>query len=154
MKHITIVCDGSSLGNGRGETRAAAAAVLEYNGKRRIVGEYLGNATNQQAEIIAACIGLEALKEACQVSLVSDSQYVIKTMSGLFRRKANHELWQRLDRARQAHKVEWKWTRGHAGHPVQEICDEAARLIAVTGRVEQSVLDDLLQSLLSNSHHV
>lgn len=145
MKQITIVCDGSSLGNGRGETRAAAAAVLEYKGRRKIIGEYLGNATNQQAEIMAACIALEALKEPCRVLLVSDSQYVVKTMNGEFRRKANHELWQRLDRARQPHRVEWTWTRGHAGHPVQEICDEAARLIAETGRVDEQMLEQILR---------
>jgi ribonuclease HI len=144
MKQVNIVCDGSSLGNGRGETRAAAAAVLEYNGKRKIIGEYLGNATNQQAEIIAACIALEALGEPCRVKLTSDSQYVVKTMNGEFRRKANHELWQRLDRARQPHKIEWKWTRGHAGHPVQEICDEAARLIAETGQVNEEALKAIL----------
>ncbi len=146
MKQITIVCDGSSLGNGRGETRAAAAAVLEYHSKRRIVGEYLGNCTNQQAEVIAACLALESLKEPCRVKLISDSQYVIKTMNGLFRRKANHEMWQRLDRAAQAHEVEWNWTRGHAGHEVQEMCDEAARLIAETGRVDETALNQILQN--------
>ena len=53
MKHVTIVCDGSSLGNGRGSTRAAAVAVLGFKGYWKAVGEYLGNATNQQAEIAA-----------------------------------------------------------------------------------------------------
>ena len=51
MKDVTIVCDGSSLGNGRGVTRAAAVAVLGFKGFWKAVGEYLGNATNQQAEI-------------------------------------------------------------------------------------------------------
>jgi ribonuclease HI len=145
MKHVTIVCDGSSLGNGRGETRAAAAAVLEYQGKRKIIGAFLGNSTNQQAEILAACLALESLREPCHVSLISDSQYVIKTMNGEFRRKANHELWARLDRARQAHQIEWKWTRGHSGHEVQEMCDEAARMIAETGEVDQDALAQILQ---------
>lgn len=144
MKHITIVCDGSSLGNGRGETRAAAVAILEYQGKRKIVGEYLGNCTNQQAEVIAAALGLEALKKPCQVKLISDSQYVIKTMKGEFKRKTNHEFWARLDAAKNTHHITWEWTRGHAGHPVQEICDEAAKLIATTAQVEQEELDKLL----------
>ena len=145
MKHVTIVCDGSSLGNGRGETRAAAVAILEYLGKRKICGEYLGNCTNQQAEIVAACLGLETLKEPCTVKLISDSQYVIKTMKGEFKRKTNHEFWQRLDAAKKLHTVTWEWTRGHAGHPVQEICDEAARTIALTGKVEQDKMEALLQ---------
>lgn len=144
MKHVTIVCDGSSLGNGRGETRAAAVAILEYRGKRKILGEYLGNYTNQQAEIVAACLGLEALKEPCTVKLISDSQYVIKTMKGEFKRKTNHEFWQRLDAAKQLHQVVWEWTRGHAGHPVQEICDEAARTIALEGKVTPTKIEALL----------
>ena len=145
MKQLTIVCDGSSLGNGRGETRAAAVAILEYQGKRKIVGEYLGNCTNQQAEVVAAALGLEALKEPCQVKLISDSQYVIKTMKGEFKRKTNHEFWQRLDTAKKLHTIKWEWTRGHAGHEVQEICDEAARTIAAEGKVEQSKMEALLK---------
>ena len=144
MKDITIVCDGSSLGNGRGETRAAAVAILEYRGKHKICGEYLGNCTNQQAEVIAAALGLEALKEPCQIKLISDSQYVIKTMKGEFRRKTNHEFWARLDAAKILHKITWEWTRGHAGHPIQEICDEAARTIATEGIVDQKKMESLL----------
>ena len=144
MKHVTIVCDGSSLGNGRGETRAAAVAVLEFRGVRKIVGEYLGNCTNQQAEIVAACLGLEALKEPCEVRLISDSQYVVQTMSGKFKRKANHEFWERLDRAAKLHRVKWEWTRGHAGHEVQEICDTAARAIATRGELDRQEIEKLL----------
>ena len=144
MKQITIVCDGSSLGNGTRGSRAAAVAILEYRSHRRILGEYLGNGTNQQAEIVAACLGLEALKEACHVKIVTDSQYVVKTMKGLFRRKTNLPFWERLDRAASAHQITWTWTRGHAGHPIQEKCDEAARTVATSGRVEQSVLNTIL----------
>jgi ribonuclease HI len=144
MKQVRIVCDGSSLGNGSGAARAGAAAMLEYQGYRKLCGEYLGNATNQQAEIMAACLGLEKLKEPCQVELVTDSQYVVETMNGRFRRKANLELWRRLDEARRRHQVAWTWTRGHAGHPVQEKCDKAARLIAEMGRVDQASLDHIL----------
>ncbi len=145
MKRVTVVCDGSSLDNGSGSARAGAAAVLEYEGYRRIVGQFLGNSTNQQAEIVAACLGLEALKEPCQIVLISDSQYVVKTMNGLFKRKANLDLWRRLDKAAHPHSVKWTWTRGHAGHPVQEICDKAAKLIALSGKVDDSRLEELLQ---------
>ena len=69
MKEVTIVCDGSSLGNGKGNPRAAAVAVLGYKGYWRAFGEYLGSATNQQAEIAAARIGLEQLREPCKVRL-------------------------------------------------------------------------------------
>ena len=142
MKSVTIFCDGSSLGNGREETRAAAVAMLGFRGLWRAFGTYLGKATNQQAEIAAAALGLEALTEACMVSLHTDSRYVVETMCGRFRRKTNQEWWKRLDNAAARHQVEWNWERGHAGHLIQEAADRAARKIAALGHVEPSVLQD------------
>ena len=141
-KEVTIFCDGSSLGNGRAETRAAAVALLGFRGIWRSVGTYLGNATNQQAEIAAAAVGLEALREPCHVHLFTDSRYVVETMCGRFRRKANLDWWQRLDKAATKHQIEWEWTRGHAGHLIQEAVDRAARRIATLGRVDEEVLRD------------
>ncbi|CAN5610447.1 hypothetical protein BH20ACI3_BH20ACI3_26670 [soil metagenome] len=141
-KEVTVFCDGSSLGNGRAETRAAAVALLGFKGVWRSVGTYLGTATNQQAEIAAAAVGLEALREPCRVHLFTDSRYVVETMSGRFRRKANHDWWQRLDKAASRHQVEWEWTKGHAGHLIQEAVDRAARTIATLGRVDENVLRD------------
>lgn len=142
MKQVTIVCDGSSLGNGRGVTRAAAVAVLGFKGYWKAVGEYLGNATNQQAEIAAATIGLENLKEPCKVKLLSDSRYVVETMSSGWKRKTNHDWWSRLDNAAAKHTVEWQWIKGHAGHEIQEVVDKLARKIAKTGTVDNELLDD------------
>ena len=142
MKDVTIVCDGSSLGNGRGAPRAAAVAVLGFKGIWKAVGEYLGAATNQQAEIAAAAIGLETLKQPCRVHLLSDSRYVVETMNGRFRKKTNHDWWKRLDRASKPHEVTWEWTKGHAGHEIQEVADETARTIAAAGKVEQEMLDE------------
>ena len=144
-KSVTIFCDGSSLGNGSTTSRAAAVSLLGYKSIWRAVGEYLGNATNQQAEIIAAAVGLEALKEPCAVHLFTDSRYVVETMSGKFRRKANHEWWRRLDAASKRHEVTWEWTRGHVGHVLQEAVDQAARRIAAAGRVEQKILEDAVE---------
>src|SRR2546427_11023128 len=95
-KLVTIYCDGSSLGNGRDATRAAAVALLGFKGLWRAFGTYLGKATNQQAEITAAALGLEALKEPCRVGLHTDSKYVVETMSRAFRRNTNHGLRERL----------------------------------------------------------
>ncbi len=142
MKEVTIVCDGSSLGNGRGNPRAAAVAVLGYKGYWRAVGEFLGSATNQQAEIAAASLGLEQLKEPCTVKLMSDSRYVIETMSSGWKRKTNHDWWNRLDKAARPHTIEWKWVKGHSGHPVQEVADSAARKIAEIGRIDTEMLDE------------
>lgn len=146
-KQVTIVCDGSSLGNGRGITRAAAVAVLGFNGYWKAVGEYLGNATNQQAEIAAAALGLESLSEPCTVTLMSDSRYVVETMGGTWKRKTNHQWWKRLDDASSRHRVTWKWVKGHAGHEVQEVADSMARQIALQGSVDLSLLDEAVLDL-------
>ena len=147
MKQVTIVCDGSSLGNGRGQTRAAAVAVLGFKGFWRAVGEYLGNATNQQAEIAAATLGLSNLKEPCRVKLLSDSRYVVETMTGNFRKKTNHEWWAKLDRVASKHEIQWEWIKGHAGHEIQEVADKAARKIAAAGEVDAEMLDELVAAI-------
>jgi ribonuclease HI len=142
VKRVVIYCDGSSLGNGREDPRAAAAALLNWRDQWRAFGCYLGSATNQQAEIVAAALGLESLREPCRVRLLSDSRYVVETMSGRFRRKSNHEWWARLDAAASPHRIEWEWIKGHAGHGAQEAVDKAARKIAALGRAEEAVLQD------------
>ena len=141
-KEVIIYCDGSSLGNGRAETRAAAVALLGFRGVWRAFGEYLGGATNQQAEVAAAALGLEQLREPCRVTVLSDSRYVVETMSGRFRRKSNHEWWARLDKASAPHKIKWEWLKGHAGHVAQEAVDKAARKIAAAGHADPTALGD------------
>jgi len=147
MKEVTIVCDGSSLGNGKGNPRAAAVAVLGYKGYWRAFGEYLGSATNQQAEIAAARIGLEQLREPCKVRLLSDSRYVVETMTGNFRKKTNHDWWAKLDNAAKKHDIKWEWIKGHAGHEVQEVADTMARTMAELGRVDEKLLDEAVAEL-------
>ena len=142
MKEVTIVCDGSSLGNGKGNPRAAAVAMLGYKGFWRAFGEYLGNATNQQAEIAAATVGLSKLFEPCKVTVKTDSRYVVETMSGNFRKKANHEWWEKLERAVAGHKIKWEWVKGHAGHDIQEVVDDLARKTAELGRVDEEMFDE------------
>ncbi|CAN5246545.1 ribonuclease HI [soil metagenome] len=147
MKEVTIVCDGSSLGNGKGNPRAAAVAALCYKGFWRAFGEYLGAATNQQAEIAAATIGLKNLSEPCKVRLLSDSRYVVETMTGNFRKKTNHEWWEKLDKAAAKHQIKWEWVKGHAGHEVQEIVDTLARNTAELGRIDEEMFDELVAEI-------
>jgi len=147
QKHVQIYCDGSSLGNGSNASRAAGVALLGYKGIWRAVGEYLGVATNQQAEIVAAAIGLETLREPCVVDLFTDSRYVVETMCGRFRRKTNLEWWRRLDQAASKHRVNWQWTRGHDGHHLQETADATARRIAAEERVDESALRDAVDRI-------
>ena len=146
-KEVLIYCDGSSLGNGRGETRASAVALLGFRGVWRAFGVYLGNATNQQAEVAAAALGLEQLREPCRVRVMTDSRYVVETMSGRFRRKSNHEWWARLDKAASQHEIKWEWIKGHAGHVEQEAVDRAARRIAALGRADGQVLSEAAASV-------
>ena len=147
MKEVTIVCDGSSLGNGKGATRAAAVAVLGYRGFWRAFGKYLGNATNQQAEIAAATIGLKNLSEPCSVRILSDSRYVVETMTGNFRKKTNLDWWEKLDKAASKHEIKWEWVKGHNGHAVQEVADKMARRMAELGRVDEAILDEAVAEI-------
>jgi ribonuclease HI len=147
MKEVTIVCDGSSLGNGRGKPRAAAVAALGYRGYWRAFGEYLGEATNQQAEIAAAWIGLKNLSEPCKVKVLTDSRYVVETMTGNFRKKANLDWWAKLDKAASRHQITWQWIKGHAGHDVQEVVDTLARTTAELGRVDETIFDELVAEI-------
>jgi ribonuclease HI len=135
------------LGNGTTASRAAGVALLGYKGIWKAVGEYLGSATNQQAEIVAAAIGLESLREPCQVDLFTDSRYVVETMNGRFRRKTNLNFWQRLDRAASRHIVNWQWTRGHVGHHLQETADATARRIAAEQKVTETILRDAVDRI-------
>ncbi len=143
LKEVTIVCDGSSLGNGKGNPRAAAAALLGYKGYWRAFGEYLGSATNQQAEIAAATIGLKQLSEPCRVRLLSDSRYVVETMCGRFRKKTNHDWWKKLEQAAEKHQITWEWVKGHDGHEIQEVVDTLARKTAELGKVDEVMFDEL-----------
>lgn len=147
MKEVTIVCDGSSLGNGRGNPRAAAVAVLGYRGYWRAFGVYLGSATNQQAEIAAAEIGLRNLSEPCRVRVLSDSRYVVETMTGNFRKKANLDWWAKLDKAAAKHQIKWEWVKGHNGHEIQEVVDTLARTTAELGRVDEAIFDELVAEI-------
>jgi ribonuclease HI len=141
-KEVLIYCDGSSLGNGRDNPRAAAVALLGFKGVWRAFGLYLGEATNQQAEIAAAALGLEQLREPCRVKVLTDSRYVVETMSGRFRRKSNQGWWERLDAAAGPHQIKWEWMKGHAGHVAQEAVDRAARKIAALGRADSAALSE------------
>ena len=154
MKKVTLVCDGSSLGNGKDGAKAGAVAILTYsdgegNLRYKVVGEYLGFATNNQAEIVAAAIGLEALKVPCKVDVITDSRYVVETQKGNFRQKTNHEYWRRLNDAARPHQVNWIWTKGHDNHPIQEQCDRGAKIVAAGGNSHQTILDDILKRVIN-----
>ncbi|WP_099865185.1 ribonuclease HI [Pararhizobium haloflavum] len=138
MKRVEIFTDGACSGNpGPG----GWGAILRYNGVEKELSGGEPETTNNRMELMAAIAALEALKGTCVVDLYTDSVYVrdglTKWIHGWKRngwRTAdkkpvkNAELWQALDAARQRHKVELHWVKGHAGHPENERADELARL--------------------------
>lgn len=85
------------------------------------------SSTNNRMEIIAAIVGLSHIPTGQAVKVYSDSQYVIKTMNGEFKKKKNLDLWEKLDEvaSHQAH-IEWNWVKGHNGNLYNERCDKLA----------------------------
>ena len=96
--------------------------------------------TNNQMELLAVIVGLEALKKPCNVTIYSDSKYVVdafnnKWIDGWIAKGwktaskspvKNVDLWKRLLEAKKAHDVEFIWVNGHAGHEYNERCDTLA----------------------------
>jgi ribonuclease HI len=146
-KVVIITVDGACLGNGQSNARAAAAGILNYHGRRRAVAEFIGESTNQRAEIIAAAVGLEALQQPCTVIIRSDSKYLVQTMNKIFRRRTNLDLWARLDRAAERHKVTYQWVKGHNGDREQEAADKLARATAQLGEINQVLLNEKAHQL-------
>ena len=93
-------------------------------GKRTELSESYQCTTNNRMEIMAVILALEKIPEKSVVLVYSDSQYVIKTMEGYFRKKKNVDLWQRMDQVCRGKKIEWRWVKGHNGNPENERCDQ------------------------------
>lgn len=140
MKSIEIHTDGACLGNpGPG----GWAALLRFSGRERELSGNEVDTTNNRMELMAAIQGLESLKEPCSVRLFTDSQYVqkgfVEWLPGWVKRGwktsggdpvKNQDLWQRLLKAAQPHRVQWQWVKGHAGDPDNERVDVLARTAA------------------------
>ncbi len=113
-------------------------AVLIHDGKVKQLSGGEPETTNNRMEMTAAIHALEALKKPCKVELHTDSQYLKLGITEWlpnwkrrnWRRKTgpvkNQDLWQQLDAIAEKHEITWKWVRGHAGNPMNELCDELA----------------------------
>jgi len=132
MKKISLFSDGSALGNpGFG----GYCAILRYKENEKIVSGSMQNATNNQMELLAVIEGLAALKEPCEVHIVSDSSYVVKGINEWlvnwvkkeFRKVKNPNLWKRYIEVAKSHKIDATWVRGHDGHEENERCDKIAK---------------------------
>jgi cyclic pyranopterin phosphate synthase len=77
-------------------------------------------------ELTAAINGLAHVPEGSEVSMYSDSEYLVNTMTRNWKRRANLDLWHRLDELTAARKVKWIWVEGHVGHPENERANRLA----------------------------
>lgn len=85
------------------------------------------NTTNQRMEQMAAIVALESIKTPSEVTIISDSQYVVCTYTKNWKRKANLDLWKRFDKAIAFHtKVEFLWVKGHDKDEYNNIADKLA----------------------------
>jgi ribonuclease HI len=110
--------------------------------------------TNNRMAIRSAIEGLSALKRPCRIVFTSDSQYLVRGMSEWIRgwirrgwqRKTgpveNADLWRILLRVAEPHDVEWRWIRGHAGHPQNEYAND----LAIRAAKRQDRSDGLVES--------
>ncbi len=126
---VRIYADASCLRNGAfHESAGCGAVMIDHNRLEvKLVAKYLGQVTNQQAEILACTKALEQLHRSCRVEIVSDSRYVIDTMAGLNRMRTNRVFWTRLVKACYGHHISWRWVKGHSGVAFQEVADRLAR---------------------------
>ena len=141
MKKVEIYTDGACRNNpGRG----GWGAILVYGGREKELsgGEKL--TTNNRMELSAVIAALSALKEDCEVTLTTDSQYVVNAIekgwldswrnNGWRKSDKSHvqnvDLWEQLISLLERHKVSFVWVKGHNGHPYNERCDVLATKFA------------------------
>ena len=141
MIRVEIFTDGACSGNpGPG----GWGALLRCRGVEKELSGGEKETTNNRMELTAVISALAALKTSCDISLYTDSKYV---MDGITRwlpnwkkngwktsnKKSpvkNVDLWQRLDELAGGHEIRWIWVKGHAGHPQNERCDQLATTAA------------------------
>ena len=152
---VKIYTDGACSGNpGRGGYGTILIAQGS-DGKehKKELTEGFKTTTNNRMELLAAIVGLEALKKPCDVELTSDSKYLVDAfeknwIAGWQKRNwknsskepvKNRDLWERLLKAKEPHNVTFIWVKGHAGHPFNERCDQ----MAVNSANSANLLDDI-----------
>jgi ribonuclease HI len=136
VKKVELITDGACIGNpGPG----GWACILRYQNHTKEMWGSERQTTNNRMEMTAAIRGLAALKEDCEVEVVTDSEYlkngITQWIHG-WKRKGwmtagkkpvvNQDLWKQLDEQASRHRTTWTWTRGHASHADNNRCDELA----------------------------
>lgn len=140
---VTIYTDGAARGNPDGPGGYGTVIhFVDAKGELHVREFSAGykKTTNNRMELMAAIVGLEALTKPCDVELISDSKYLTdafnqKWIDGWIKKGwkrgknepvKNIDLWQRLLKAKEPHNVTFIWVKGHAGHEMNERCDELA----------------------------
>jgi len=139
LKKVQLITDGACIGNpGPG----GWACILRHAAKVRELFGSEPHTTNNRMELTAAIRGLKALKEPCEVEVITDSNYLkdgITTWIHNWKRKGwrtrngpvvNQDLWHELDEQAARHRTTWSWTKGHASHADNNRCDELATAAA------------------------
>jgi ribonuclease HI len=152
MKRVTLYTDGACSGNpGPG----GYGAILEYGKHSRELSAGFRNTTNNRMEMVAVIAGLSALKEPCEVTVVSDSRYVVDAIEKGWARKwqanrwmrnkeekaLNVDLWRRLLKLLEKHRVSFTWIRGHNDQPQNERCDRLAVAAAAQPNLPEDIRD-------------
>ena len=135
-KFVELFTDGACKGN-PGVGGWGALLRFGETEKRMYGGE--AETTNNRMEMMAVICALEALTEPCNVTITTDSKYVLQGMTEWLENwkqrnwqtaakkpVLNVDLWKRLDKAASEHKIQWHWVKGHSGHRENEIADELA----------------------------
>lgn len=137
MKHVDIYTDGACKGNpGAG----GWGAILKYGTAHKTLSGHARDTTNNRMELTAVLQALYALREPCEVTIYTDSQYVVNGINKGWAERwrsngwinsrrqnvLNSDLWKSLLNAIRAHVVTFVWIRGHNGHPENELCDTIA----------------------------
>lgn len=133
---VEIFTDGACRGNpGPG----GYGAIMRYNGQEKTLSGSEYNTTNNRMELMGVIIALQALTRPCEVSVTTDSKYVMDGITKWlpqwqlrgWRTASNQpvknlDLWQSLLEATKPHMIEWHWVKGHSGHVENERCDQLA----------------------------
>ena len=136
-KQVEIFTDGACSGNpGPG----GWGAILRHKKTQKELSGYAPETTNNRMELTAVVEALRGLKEPCLVTLYTDSRYLKDGITSWIQKwkkngwktaskepVKNKDLWEVLDEVVRKHQIEWKWVKGHDGHPENERCDELAR---------------------------
>jgi len=141
---VKIFTDGACKGNpGPG----GWGALLRYGDIEKEICGGEPDTTNNRMELTAAIEALKLLNRPCEVRVTTDSEYVrrgvLEWMANWKKRGwktaakqpvKNQDLWMALDEQLSKHQVEWRWVKGHSGHPENERADQLANQGVIKGQ--------------------